>query len=367
MSIITQSGGVGLMLWNLMTDENIGMAKFASIGNKLDLDEVDFLEYLGHDPETKIIGMYLESMPRGSDMAEMARKIEKPIVIFKSNTTSAGRKAAMSHTAALSNDDDIIDAAFEGAGIIRIRNFSDFMSVAKAFDLPPMRGNRIMVMSPAGGFSVMMADLCEKIGIRVRRSRPGVLREPEEFLQRRGHQLLQSPGHGRHLRSEHVRAHLGVGDAQRQRGRRRFREPVAPDARGEDVFYSMFHTDLSKEANGTMLSSGKPLGICLFGLAGYMHQVKQSMNFPIFNSPEEMVRALAFQRNYHAKKREKLIATPALIDTAAAKAWLDGRNGSTGEDSLELLKICGLPVAESRVAKSAGEAANSPTNSATPW
>jgi acetyltransferase len=59
LSIITQSGGVGLMLWNLMTDENVGMAKFASIGNKLDLDEVDFLEYFGNDPETKIIGMYL--------------------------------------------------------------------------------------------------------------------------------------------------------------------------------------------------------------------------------------------------------------------------------------------------------------------
>jgi acetyltransferase len=118
----------------------------------------------------------------------------------------------------------------------------------------------------------------------------------------------------------------------------------------------MFLTDLSKETYGAILSSGKPLGICLYGLAAYMHQVKLNVNFPIFNSPEEMVRALAFQRNYYAKKRESQVATPALIDTAAAGKWLEGRDGNTGEDSLELLKICGIPVAESGVAKSAGEA-----------
>ncbi len=68
MSIISQSGGVAIMMWNVIMDENIGIAKFASIGNKLDLDEVDFLEYLGNDPATSIICMYLESVPRGADL-----------------------------------------------------------------------------------------------------------------------------------------------------------------------------------------------------------------------------------------------------------------------------------------------------------
>ncbi len=164
LSIISQSGGVGLMLWNLMTDENVGMAKFASIGNKLDLDEVDFLEYFGRDPETKVIGMYLESIPRGDRLIEAASRINKPIIILKSNTTSAGQKAAMSHTAALANNEDIINIAFERAGIIRINHFNDFISMAKVFELPAMRGNRMMIMSPAGGFTVMMADLCEESG-----------------------------------------------------------------------------------------------------------------------------------------------------------------------------------------------------------
>jgi len=152
------------MLWNLMKDENVGMAKFASIGNKLDLDEVDFLEYFGRDPDTKVIGMYLESIPRGDRLIEAASRIDKPIIILKSNTTDAGKKVAMSHTAAISNNEAIIDAAFERAGITRIHHFNDFISMAKIFDLPPMRGKRIMVMSPAGGFTVMMADLCEGSG-----------------------------------------------------------------------------------------------------------------------------------------------------------------------------------------------------------
>jgi acetate---CoA ligase (ADP-forming) len=84
--------------------------------------------------------------------------------VYKSNTTSAGKKAAMSHTAALSSDEAIIDSAFEEAGIIRIRDFLEFIEVTKAFQLPPMKGRRIMVMSPAGGFAVMGADLCEKAG-----------------------------------------------------------------------------------------------------------------------------------------------------------------------------------------------------------
>ncbi|MCK7473716.1 MAG: hypothetical protein MZV49_09625 [Rhodopseudomonas palustris] len=152
MSVISQSGGVALMLFNFLVDENIGMAKFASIGNKLDLDEVDFLEYFISDPDTEVICLYLESINRGSKFIEAAMQSPKPIVVLKSNTTSAGNKAAMSHTAALSNDDSIIDTAFERAGVIRIHNYHDFFAVVKAFQLPPTKGRKVMVMSPAGDF-----------------------------------------------------------------------------------------------------------------------------------------------------------------------------------------------------------------------
>ncbi|MBN1496135.1 MAG: acetate--CoA ligase family protein [Spirochaetes bacterium] len=358
-SIIAQSGGVGLMLWNFMMDENIGMAKFASIGNKLDLDEVDFLEYFGSDPDTKIIGMYLESITRGKELLAAAAKIDKPIVILKSNTTSAGQKAAMSHTAALSNDDKIIDAAFDRAGIIRISHFNDFISVAKAFELPPMRGNRLMMMSPAGGITVMMADLCEKIGFKF--ADPG--RDFFDGLKgfsNAGVINFSNPLDMGDIYDPHLYAKIfyevmhndnidgGVFVTQ---------WPQMP--RGQDVFYKMFHTDLSKEATGTMLSSGKPLGVCIFGLSATIATMKKNINFPLFDSFEDMMFAMKKQCDYYMRK-ENQPSVPVIIDSAdcdAAAGWINAHPGDTGEESMDLLTAFGISTAGSALAATADEAA----------
>ena len=358
LSLISQSGGVGIMLWNFMTDENIGMAKFASIGNKLDLDEVDFLEYFGRDPDTKIIGMYLESISRGRDLIAAAEGINKPIIILKSNTTSAGRKAAMSHTAALSNDDEIIDAAFERAGIIRISRFDELISVAKAFDLPPMRGDRLMMMSPAGGITVMMADLCEKIGFRF--ADPG-----KEFYE--GLKGFSNAG------VINFSNPLDMGDIYDPNLHAKiFYEVMHNDnvdgavfvsqwpqmPRGEDVFYKMFHTDISKEATGTMLSSGKPLAACVFGIASTIAQIKRRINFPIFNGFEEMMIALKKQCDFFRRQANPR-SEPTLpdgADIASASRWIASHPGDSGEEALELLATFGIPSLPSGVASTPDEA-----------
>lgn len=358
LSIISQSGGVGLMLWNLMTDDNVGMAKFASIGNKLDLDEVDFLEYFGRDPETRVIGMYLESIPRGDRLMEVAAKIDKPVIVLKSNTTTAGRKAAMSHTAALANDEDIIDAAFERAGIIRIHHFNDFIAMAKAFELPPMRGKRMMVMSPAGGFTVMMADLCEESGFTF--ADPGAAFYDE----------LKNSSNAGVIKFSNP---LDMGDIYDTRAYPSIFYSVMHNAnvdgavfvtqwpempRGEDVFYKMFHTDLSKEVAGTILSSGKPLGVCLFGLSATISRIKQNLDIPIFNNASEMIGAFKKQSDFYLKKTEEppVYPLPGLIDIRAAKSWIQENPGVTGEESLELLHQFGIACAESAVADDAADA-----------
>ncbi|TAL30190.1 MAG: hypothetical protein EPN93_20415 [Spirochaetes bacterium] len=360
MSIISQSGGVGLMLWNFMSDENVGMAKFASIGNKLDLDEVDFLEYFGRDPETKIIGMYLESIPRGEALLRAASRIDKPIIILKSNTTPAGKKAAMSHTAALSNDEDIIDSAFERAGIIRIGHFNEFISVAKAFDLPPMRGNRIMVMSPAGGITVMMADLCEKIGFEFANPGPDFYESLKKYSNA-GVINFSNPLDMGDIYNMEMYAHIfysvlhndsvdGVVYVSQW--------PHMP--RGEDIFYKMFHTDLSKEATGSMLSSGKPLAACLFGRSKTISQIKRNINFPIFNSAEEMIVAMKKQAEFHARRERKAVplTIPADIDREAAREWMRSRAGDFGEESLALFQGYGIGAAPSALAADENAAAD---------
>jgi acetyltransferase len=358
MSMITQSGGVGLLLWNLLSDENVGMAKFVSIGNKLDLDETDFLEYFDEDPETDIICMYLESMSNGRRLIEAAKKARKPIVVYKSNTTSAGARAALSHTYSLSNDEDAIDAAFEEAGIIRIHNYGDFVAVAKAFVLPPMRGNRIMVMSPAGGFAVIGADLCEKSGFEFADPGEDFYKGLNEFSNagviRFSNPLdmgdIYDPRMVAHaiyeiMHSDNVDGAIYIGQ-----------RPKMPE--GDNVFRDMFLTDLSKETYGSILSSGKPLGVCLFGLSGYLHTVKEHTNYPIFNNPEEMVRVLSFQRDWYARKStgEKTLTGNSYFNKKDLQEWIDAHGEVIGEDSLELLSIAGVPVAASGIAKNEKDA-----------
>jgi acetate---CoA ligase (ADP-forming) len=358
MSMITQSGGVGLLLWNLLADENVGMAKFVSIGNKLDLDETDFLEYLDEDPETKIICMYLESMSNGRRLIEVAKKARKPIVVYKSNTTSAGGRAALSHTASLSSDEDIVDAAFEEAGIIRIYNYGDLVAVAKAFELPPMRGNRVMVMSPAGGFAVIGADLCEKAGFEF--AHPG-----EEFYKslsnfaNAGVIKFSNPLDMGDIYDPRMVAHVTYEvmhnnnvDGAIYIGQK----PNMPQ--GENVFRDMFLTDLSKEVYGSILSSGKPLGVCLFGLSEYLHTIKEYSNYPIFNNPEEMVRALSLQRDWHARRHTGQEMSPenSYFKKEDLQRWIDAHGEVIGEDSLELLSLSGVPVAVSSIARNEKDA-----------
>ncbi len=353
MSMITQSGGVGLLLWNLLADENVGMAKFVSIGNKLDLDEADFLEYLDQDPETDIICMYLESISNGNRLIQVAKKVKKPIVVYKSNTTLAGGRAALSHTNSLSNDEDIIDAAFEEAGIIRIHNYGDLVAVAKAFVLPPMRGNRIMIMSPAGGFTVIGADLCEKAGFEF--ADPG-----KEFyaslnnFSSAGVIKFSNPLDMGDIYDPHMAAyaiyevmHNDNVDGAIYIGQK----PKMPE--GNNVFRDMFLTDLSKETYGSILSSGKPLGVCLYGLSGYLHTVKEHTNYPIFNNPEEMVRALSFQKNWYAGRRidQEMSLKNSYFKKEDLQKWIDAHGEVIGEDSLELLSLSGIPIATSRIAE----------------
>jgi acetate---CoA ligase (ADP-forming) len=356
-SIITQSGLIGQTLFWLLEEEKVGLAKYASIGNKLDLDETDFLEYFERDPETKIICMYVESIIRGDRLIQAARKSSKPIVIYKSNVTSAGKRAAMSHTAALSNDDEIVDAAFEDAGIIRVREFSDFMAVAKAFTLPPMRGNKVMVMSPAGGFGVISADLCEKAGFEF--ADPG-----EEFYQglnkftnagviKFSNPLdmgdIYDPYMNAHVRYEVI--HNDKVDGAIYIGNR----PPMPD--GDSPLVHLFTADISKEVYGAILSSGKPLAVCLHGVSETLNDAKSNTKYPIFNSPEETVRALAVQRDWYARKAMNSEKSRLLSDEKEKMhEWITAHAGDIGEESLDFLHLAGVSVPDSALARDESQA-----------
>lgn len=359
-SLITQSGGLGLFLWNLLEGEQVGLAKFASIGNKLDLDECDFLEYLGRDPDTRAIGLYLESIGNGRRLIELAQRIDKPVIVYKANTTSAGNRAAMSHTASLGSDEAIIDTAFARAGIIRINHFRDFVTTAKAFDLPPMRGKRIMIMSPAGGLGVAMADLCERQSLAFADPGPafyeklagitnaGIIQLNNPLDMGDLYQIDKYP-----LIFSHVLASDQVDGAVYAS-----QWPRMPTG-GTDVFTAMFNTDIFLAMTGAIRSANKPLALVLYGDAPTIVAMKAELPIPVFDGAEEAVLALQRQMTFHAHKAVGPFQ-PDPVDSGlhseAARAWVHKHTGVIGEEALELLAACGIASPNSAIARNAEEA-----------
>ncbi len=137
-SIISQSGAVSLTFMGMLSSAGIGINKAVSMGNKSDLDESDYLEYFLSDNGTRMICMYLESISDGRRLLDLARKSSKPIITQKANRSVASQTVAFSHTAALANDDRIVDAAFKQTVIIRADDFEDLRAIAQGLTPPPV-------------------------------------------------------------------------------------------------------------------------------------------------------------------------------------------------------------------------------------
>ncbi len=169
-SVISQSGALCTAILDWAAGRQLGLAKLISIGNKADLSETDFLRVFADDPETKVIVGYLESIDSGDAFikAAEAAAARKPVVICKAGITKAGVKAASSHTGSLAGADIAYGAAFKRSGIIRAESFEAMFDYATAFAMQPLpKGNRVAIITNAGGPGIMAADAVEQSGLRV--------------------------------------------------------------------------------------------------------------------------------------------------------------------------------------------------------
>jgi len=170
MAIVTQSGAFGASALDYLAGKQLGVSKFVSFGNKCDVDEPEMLRCLLHDEKTRVILMYAESVEAGREFMEVARDItkKKPIVALKVGRTSAGARAALSHTGAIAGSDSIYNAAFTQVGVVRARDMEEFFDTGKALALqPPAAGNNVAVVTDAGGPAIMAVDECELRGIKI--------------------------------------------------------------------------------------------------------------------------------------------------------------------------------------------------------
>ena len=167
--IIAQSGVFGNILLDWLPEEGVRISKAVTIGNRLDVDECDLLEYLAADPATRVITLYLEGARDGRRLLAALKRAtaKKPVVILKSGRTVAGKRATASHTGSLSGEDAIYEAVFAQAGATRARSVQELFDLARTLAIQPwMAGNRVGVVTSSGSLGALVIDACLDQGLR---------------------------------------------------------------------------------------------------------------------------------------------------------------------------------------------------------
>ncbi len=167
-SIITQSGAIGIAMTGKTKTENIGLSSIISVGNKSDIDEIDLLEYLIDDDETQTILMYIEGIKGGSKLVNTFERAarKKPIVVIKSGRSARGAMAAASHTGSLAGADEVFNDIIKQCGIIRAETIEEALDWCKFLSNAPLpKGENTVIITNGGGIGVLAADACEKYGI----------------------------------------------------------------------------------------------------------------------------------------------------------------------------------------------------------
>ncbi|BAH75495.1 MULTISPECIES: acetate--CoA ligase alpha subunit [Solidesulfovibrio] len=184
-AFFSQSGALCTAILDWALGENVGFSKFVSLGNKAVINEGNMLEYLRTDPNTSVILGYIENVEHGADFIEQAAKVtqEKPVIMIKSGTTTAGAKAASSHTGAIAGSDQAYTAAFRKTGVIRANDMATLFDLAQAFSTQPLpEGPGLCIVTNSGGPGILAADATEKSSLNMARLSNSTIERMKEFL-----------------------------------------------------------------------------------------------------------------------------------------------------------------------------------------
>jgi acetyltransferase len=353
-SILAQSGGVGLSYLNILAEENIGVNKFVSMGNKLNVDENDLLGYLIQDEGTKIILVYLEGFKDARRFTEVASTSTKPILVHKSNRFEASARIAHSHTTALFADDRLVDYALEQAGCIRLNTMDDSMDYLKSQTLPPLRGNRLVVISRSGGHAVIAADACAHYGFTLPRFPEEILKKVESRL--RAHVIrLQNP--------------LDLGDLfELEFYAFIVEEMLKRDDVDGVILAHGYQGGFEQEASRTLIKRverlieqyQKPVACVIFAEALEKNYLRKSVKIPIFSAPENAMRAFNLSYKWPFRKPSPLqVLSLNRVDHEKARDVVS-RGVKAGhlllDESLQLLEHYGFSVPAYALVRTEAEA-----------
>jgi acetyltransferase len=360
---ISQSGALCTSILDWSFQENIGFSAFISIGSMLDVGWGDLIYYLGDDPNTKSIVIYMESIQDARSFLSAAREValSKPIIVLKAGRTEAAAQAASSHTGALAGSDDVLNAAFRRCGVLRVDNISDLFDMAEVLSKQPRpKGNRLAILTNAGGPGVIATDAFIQGGGELAQLAPETQSQLDKIL----------PSHWSHGNPIDI-----LGDADRERYAK------ALDVAATDPNSDAILVILTPQAMSEPLATAQALESCIHKhqkpiLASWMggEGVAPAMQFlnraavPTFSYPDTAAHIFNYMWRY-AYNLRGIYETPVLPidsdqfapDRATVEAILQEARAAhrtllTEYESKKLLAAYGIPVVPTEIATSEAEA-----------
>ncbi|SMF15513.1 acetate--CoA ligase family protein [Desulfovibrio gilichinskyi] len=357
-AFFSQSGALCVAVIDWALANGVGFSKFVSLGNKSVINESSMIEYLGNDPETKVILGYVENITDGRNFMAQAVKVsmKKPIIMMKSGTTAAGARAASSHTGAISGSDQACDAAFHQAGIIRVDRLEELFKLANAFSCQELPlGPNLGIITNAGGPGILAADACGESSLRMPSFSLSTIAELQPMLP--GYASIYNPV-----------------DLLREADAARYCKAIKligldPLINSVLVIVSpsdkMNLTEVAETIAACASEISKPVFCCLMGRKNSeaARSIFSEAGVPVYDFPKQAVRAMDSMYKYAIWKgrASRTFETPDR-DYDAAKEIIDsalrsGRSELVEFQARDIVTAYGLPSPDSDLARSGDEAA----------
>jgi acetyl coenzyme A synthetase (ADP forming)-like protein len=357
MAFMSQSGALGIAILDWALGGQLGFSKFVSLGNKADVNEIDLLEAWADDPDTNVILVYSEGLPDGQAFIRTAREAskKKPIVAVKSGVTASGSRAVSSHTGSLAGSEQAYAAAFKQAGVLRAQSMEELFDFAMAFAYQPVPpGDRIAIVTNAGGPGILAADAIEHAGMALARFKLDTIHALEGYL----------PDAASAANPVDL-----LGDALADRYAFALEKVAAdPNVDGLLVILTPQATINVEEAAEAIGRAAKRLTIPVVGC--FMGEVRvrpgidilARHNVPNYPFPERAIAALKAMSDYrHARAAPMPVFEQIDADREAVRQVLDkthkeGRVTVGDAESRAILEAYGLRIPQSKLATTADEA-----------
>ena len=371
LAFLSQSGALCTSVLDYAEERHMGFSKFISFGNKADVNEIDLLEYLAKDPKSHVIAMYLEDVSDGRRFIETVRKIfwetHKPMLCLKSGRTPEGAKAVSSHTGSLAGSDSVYDALLVQSGVQRVDTIAELFDSAALYCTQPLpRGNRVAIVTNAGGPGIMATDAAVRFGLQLAELSPATREKLKESLPATA--SLRNPIDV-------------IGDARADR----YRSAVRTVLEDENVDMGMViltpqsMTDVEETASvvpDAVKGIDKPVVCAFMGAKDVAPGVAilRKAGIPNYAFPEDAVRSLAAAERlvalHEIPRREMTVFNDLDIDAAKKiiAAALDGHEKRylTQAECRPLLECYRLPLLRSAIAQNADDAAKTAASFGTP-